>query len=161
MDLKPTRIPKLLALAKGRNCVQCGNNEITTVAAHYQGPRSLSYGKGRGIKPHDAMAAHLCYRCHSEADSSALGISPEAHSARFLLLIITTQLHLFLEGRITARNHAQAFLLKLCRNASVLKECGEDELHRTACRLAQCWDSGEITITNSGAMVSSFVGVGP
>ncbi|WP_299947769.1 hypothetical protein [uncultured Microbulbifer sp.] len=161
MNLQPTRIPKLLVLAKDRNCVHCGNNEGTTVAAHYQGQRSHSYGKGRGIKPHDAMAAHLCYRCHSEADSSALGNCPEAHSARFLLLIIITQLGLFLEGRITARDYAQAFLLKLCGNASELKECGENELHHTACRLAQCWDSGEITITNSGAMVSSFVGVSP
>ncbi|WP_299948579.1 hypothetical protein [uncultured Microbulbifer sp.] len=161
VNLQPTRLPKLLRLAKGRDCVRCGNNEGSTVAAHYQGQRSHSYGKGRGIKPHDAMAAHLCYRCHSEADSSALGTSPEAHSARFLLLIIITQLGLFLEGRITARDHAQAFLLKLCRNASVLEECAEDELHHTACRLAQCWDSGDITIAPHGAMVSSFVGVSP
>ncbi|WP_299947566.1 hypothetical protein [uncultured Microbulbifer sp.] len=159
VNLQPTRIPKLLRLAKGRDCVRCGNNEGTTVAAHYQGQRSHSYGKGRGIKPHDAMAAHLCYRCHAEADSSGLGSCPEDHSSRFLLLIVITQMNLLIDGRITARDYAQAFLHKLCRNTSELMECGEDELHHTACRLAECWDSGEIAIASQGAMVSSFVGV--
>ncbi|MFS1525334.1 hypothetical protein ACL7TT_14685 [Microbulbifer sp. 2304DJ12-6] len=159
VNLQPTRLPKLLRLAKGRDCIRCGNNEGSTVAAHYQGQRSHSYGKGRGIKPHDAMAAHLCYRCHAEADSSGLGSCPEAHSRRFLLLIITTQINLFIESRITARDYAQAFLLKLCRNTAELMECGELELHDIACRLAECWDSGEIAIASQGTMVSSFVGV--
>ncbi|WP_444919347.1 hypothetical protein ACJJID_00150 (plasmid) [Microbulbifer sp. CnH-101-G] len=159
MILQPSRFPKLLALAKGRDCVRCGNNEGSTVAAHYQGYRSHSYSKGRGIKPHDAMTAFLCYQCHSIADSSVFANSPEAHSREFLLLIIATQMHLLLEGRTIARGLAPVFTTKLMLNASDLPDCSETELHETACRLAQLWDSKEITIAPAGAMVSSFVGV--
>ncbi|WP_444905341.1 hypothetical protein ACJJIU_22220 (plasmid) [Microbulbifer sp. CnH-101-E] len=159
MILQPSRFPKLLALAKGRDCVRCGNNEGSTVAAHYQGYRSHSYSKGRGIKPHDAMTAFLCFTCHGAADLFGLGENYEAHSQIFLLLIITTQLHLFVEQRTAARGCAQALLVKLARNASDLPDCSETELHETACRLAQLWDSKEITIAPAGAMVSSFVGV--
>ncbi|WKD48667.1 hypothetical protein [Microbulbifer spongiae] len=73
-----------------------------------------------------------------------------------LLLIIVTQKNLYLEERITAREKALAFLLKLGHNASVLEECGEDELHRTTCRLAHCWDGDEITFTSHDDIVSNF-----
>jgi len=59
------RSPKLLALARGRSCVACGNDDETVVAAH---SNLLEHGKGRSLKAHDAMSAWLCYRCHSELD---------------------------------------------------------------------------------------------
>ncbi|WP_444886021.1 hypothetical protein [Microbulbifer sp. PSTR4-B] len=156
MKLAPTRIPKLLALANGRACVNCLTSDGTVVAAHYQGFRSYSYGKGRGIKPHDAMAAHLCCRCHQQADSSGLADTREAHSHNFLLLILTTQLELVTEGQVITGESARPVVMELLGNASALMEYSEQELHETACQLGQYWDAGEMNVAPRGAMVSGF-----
>ena len=55
---KPIRSKKLLSSARGESCVNCGARDDTVVAAHYQGLRSLSYGKGKSQKPHD-MPSYL------------------------------------------------------------------------------------------------------
>lgn len=52
----------------GRSCVRCGRDDGTTVRAHYTGTRQHWYGKGRGIKGHDLIAADLCYGCHQQLD---------------------------------------------------------------------------------------------
>ena len=157
MSLTPHRHPKLLALSRGRPCIKCGLEDGTIVAAHYQGFRSHAYGKGRGIKPHDAMAADLCHRCHGDADRSRLGDSREGHSRQFLLLIIASHLQRYAEGRYTAEAAATCYLLELAGNAAALLEASEPELHHTAVRLAELFDAGEITVAPGGAMVGSFV----
>ena len=53
---------KLLNLAKGMPCVECGIEDETIVAAH------SNQGKGMGIKASDSTIMFLCYRCHTELD---------------------------------------------------------------------------------------------
>ena len=60
---------KICKAAKCQACVNCGINDGTTVAAHYQGMRSHNFGKGTGSKPHDVMVAFLCSKCHSMFDA--------------------------------------------------------------------------------------------
>jgi hypothetical protein len=62
--LKPKtyRNPKLLRLANGQACVECGARDGTVVAAH------SNNGKGMGLKASDATIMFLCYRCHTEYD---------------------------------------------------------------------------------------------
>ena len=62
------RSKKLLQASEGQSCVNCGAVG-TVVGAHLQGIRAQSFGKGRGIKPHDFCVADLCARCHSKFDS--------------------------------------------------------------------------------------------
>jgi len=62
--LKPKtyRNPKLLRLADGQSCVECGARDGTVVSAH------SNNGKGMGLKASDATIMFLCYRCHTEYD---------------------------------------------------------------------------------------------
>jgi hypothetical protein len=69
----PIRSKKLLSAARGEPCVNCGRNDGTVVAAHYQGLRSSQYGKGKGQKPHDILVADLCHKCHSAFDNYEIG----------------------------------------------------------------------------------------
>ncbi len=70
---KPIRSKKLLSSARGESCVNCGARDDTVVAAHYQGLRSLSYGKGKSQKPHDILVADLCHKCHTAFDQYNYG----------------------------------------------------------------------------------------
>jgi|TARA_R100000084_G_C4642961_1_gene144930 hypothetical protein len=69
------RSKKLLRAAKDKTCVNCGVGDDTVVAAHYQGFRSQSFGKGKSIKVHDICCADLCYRCHSAFDRNDPSLS--------------------------------------------------------------------------------------
>ena len=62
MKPKTYRNPKLLRLAEGQSCVECGIRDGTVVSAH------SNNGKGLGIKASDATLMFLCYRCHTEYD---------------------------------------------------------------------------------------------
>ena len=55
---------KLTKSAKGQSCIRCGHPE--SFAAHYNGPRQHSYGKGRGRKCHDMASAEFCSKCDQE-----------------------------------------------------------------------------------------------
>ena len=70
---EPIRSKKLLSASRGAACVNCGAQDDTVVAAHYQGLRSHTYGKGKGQKPHDILVADLCHRCHSAFDQYESG----------------------------------------------------------------------------------------
>lgn len=65
---KPYRSKKLLAASAGRSCVRCGRDDGTVVRAHYTGPRQHAYGKGKGQKGSDHVAADLCLPCHEMFD---------------------------------------------------------------------------------------------
>ena len=67
------RSKKITQAAKGRSCVCCGVEDGTIVRAHYSGMRQHQYGKGRGIKGHDCVAADLCIRCHGKFDKYEMG----------------------------------------------------------------------------------------
>jgi hypothetical protein len=70
---EPVRSKKLLSAARGESCVNCGKRDETVVAAHYQGLRSHTYGKGKGQKPHDIFVADLCHKCHAQFDDYEYG----------------------------------------------------------------------------------------
>lgn len=67
------RSKKITQAAKGRSCVNCGSLDGTVVRAHYTGLRQHEYGKGRGIKGHDCIAADLCQKCHGAFDNNEVG----------------------------------------------------------------------------------------
>jgi hypothetical protein len=56
----------LRKLARGEPCMNCGSTDESVVLAHYSGLRQHTYGKGRGIKGSDWLAAPQCMRCHSD-----------------------------------------------------------------------------------------------
>ena len=102
MALKKTnafRSRKLLDLAKGRACVECGLQDETVVGAHYSGLFAAEFGKGRGIKPHDWLVAWLCWSCHEAFDSYKGGNGTE-RSAFFFRAVCRTLAILFEEGHI-------------------------------------------------------------
>lgn len=59
---------KLTKAANGQYCVRCYANDETVVSCHYSGLRQLDYGKGKGRKGNDLIAADLCKRCHDYFD---------------------------------------------------------------------------------------------
>lgn len=61
--VEPIRSKKAMAAAKGRQCANCDSLD-GVVRAHYTGMRQHQYGKGKGIKGHDCIAADLCEVCH-------------------------------------------------------------------------------------------------
>ena len=68
MKTEIIRSRKLLNAAEGQACVNCGVRDDTVVAAHYEGIRAMTFGKGKGIKPHDLLTADLCRKCHDDFD---------------------------------------------------------------------------------------------
>ncbi len=56
------RNKKLLALARGQSCVNCGADDGTVIPAH------SNFGKGMSIKASDATVMFLCVRCHDMLD---------------------------------------------------------------------------------------------
>ena len=67
------RSKRITQAAKDRSCVCCGIEDGTIVRAHYSGMRQHQYGKGRGIKGHDCIAADLCIKCHDNYDNYEMG----------------------------------------------------------------------------------------
>ena len=59
------RNQKLLETVREFECVLCGAEDGTVVAAH---SNQLRDGKGKGRKAHDYRIAALCYRCHMAID---------------------------------------------------------------------------------------------
>lgn len=66
------RSRKLLDLARGESCVNCGAEDGTIVAAHSNRPE---HGKGQSLKAHDCYIAFLCARCHGWLDQGS-GMDP-------------------------------------------------------------------------------------
>lgn len=56
------RNEKLLKACRSIECVNCGADDGTIVAAHQ------NEGKGMGLKAPDSRVMSLCFRCHSEYD---------------------------------------------------------------------------------------------
>ena len=66
------RNKKRLQAAANAPCVRCGR-EGETRASHYNGFRSYSFGKGRGIKCNDDMTAFFCHYCDALYSEEAYG----------------------------------------------------------------------------------------
>ena len=96
---KPYRNRKLLDAAKGQSCIRCGADDGTIVAAHYSGLYSDQLGKGAGQKAWDLFVAFLCRDCHATFDSYKDG-NDDARAAKFMLLILKTQMRLLDMGVI-------------------------------------------------------------
>lgn len=90
------RSRKILDAARDQACVNCGRRDGTVVAAHYQGMRSHSLGKGTGHKVGDLFVADLCGGCHSVFDGHQIGNHPDPYmrkidqSEQFLFLVLKT-----------------------------------------------------------------------
>lgn len=99
---KNFRSKKLLNAARDcPYCMMCGKpNDGTIVAAHYQGLRQHSFGKGTGIKPSDSAVAFICSNCHDIADGRVKGYSGDKteRSEEFLFAIVKTHDYLLKEG---------------------------------------------------------------
>ncbi len=59
---------KLLDLADGAPCMNCGNQDGTVVMAHSNQMRD---GKARNLKSPDYRVAALCSRCHYNIDDGS------------------------------------------------------------------------------------------
>jgi hypothetical protein len=99
------RSKKMLSAAKDQSCVNCGVEDGTVVAAHYSGLRGHTFGKGKGIKPHDLCVADLCMKCHSAFDNYTfldgnLFQAKIDQSEQFLYLIMTTLIRRIEQGVI-------------------------------------------------------------
>ena len=92
------RSPKLLALARGQSCVNCGSDDGTVVSAH---SNLLEHGKGRGLKAHDGMIAWLCYSCHTELDQGKMGKDEKRDFT--LTAIAKTYMRMWDQGLITLK----------------------------------------------------------
>jgi len=94
-------VSKITKGAKGQSCIKCGHPE--SFAAHYNGPRSHSFGKGRGIKAHDLMSAEFCHRCDqefTEGSTSPRWKDKWERSEEFMFYIGLTNIRRFEEGRL-------------------------------------------------------------
>ena len=96
---KPYRNKKLLKASNGRSCIRCGNQNGTTVRAHYTGFRQHLFGKGISQKCDDHASADLCGECHIYFDQDTSYKDIEK-SEEFLMLIILTLKRDFDEGII-------------------------------------------------------------
>lgn len=65
-EIAPFRSEKLTRYAEGQSCVNCGTCDGTVVHAHLAWPGIAD--KGMSTKCSDYWGAHLCFRCHHEAD---------------------------------------------------------------------------------------------
>ena len=93
-----TRLPRLLASAKGKPCCFCHDNDMTTVPAHVN---SVALGKGKGIKAPDYFHARACQRCHDLYDGRRPGWSKEERLERFFYAYCRTVQAWFEEGLLT------------------------------------------------------------
>lgn len=99
--MKPYRNRKLLAASQGRPCVRCSRDDGTVCRAHYTGPRQHAYGKGRGQKGSDHIAADLCMECHGLFDRYCGEWADKTDmSEEFLHLCVLTLWRDFEEGVI-------------------------------------------------------------
>ena len=96
----------ILKLAKDQSCVSCGATDGTVIAAHYQGYRSHSFGKGRSKKPDNIFVAYLCMKCHAKMDNYDSSTFKDSwmrkidHSEQFMFLILKTLQRLYKQGHI-------------------------------------------------------------
>ena len=91
-------LKKVKAGAKGAPCQRCHVENGTTVACHYQGPRSHIYGKGKGRKPWDIAVAYLCMKCHALMDSYLNDQDQWTRSEEFQHYIIMTWAYIIRAG---------------------------------------------------------------
>lgn len=88
----PYRNRQILEFPKkhGCPCMRCSIQDVTIEACHYQGPRALILGKGKGQKPDDDCVAFLCRNCHEIMDAYLNGEDRWERSEEFLFLVVKT-----------------------------------------------------------------------
>ena len=93
---------KLTESSRGSTCIKCGYPE--SFSAHYNGKRSLSFGKGRGIKCNDLMTAEFCYKCDQEFSEGSMlprwNNNGWERSEEFLHLCMMTNIRRFNDGEL-------------------------------------------------------------
>lgn len=84
---------RLTQKAKGMSCIRCGGPDA--YACHYNGPRQLIYGKGRGIKCNDLATAEFCHNCDeifTEGSMSLPWLNKWERSEEFLHYVMLTNI---------------------------------------------------------------------
>ena len=92
---------KITESSRGSNCIKCGAPD--SFAAHYNGPRQHSFGKGRGRKAHDIMSAEFCHKCDqefTEGSTSSRWRDKWERSEEFMFYIGLTNIRRYEEGRL-------------------------------------------------------------
>ena len=87
---------KLTQLSKGQECIKCGGPDA--YACHYNGPRQILFGKGRGIKAHDLVTAEFCHSCDQEFTEGSTALRWDNkwdRSEEFLYWICLTNIRRF------------------------------------------------------------------
>ena len=83
---------KITQHAKDMPCICC-QREGETRACHYNGPRQLSFGKGRGIKASDEATAEFCHECDqrfTEGSTDPMWANKWERSEEFMFWVIMT-----------------------------------------------------------------------
>lgn len=91
---------KLLTLAKHYPCMNCGADDGTVVACHYDGPMGHKVGKGMGQKSHNAAIAMLCRSCHDVTDGRENKTDELTRLAIWATACANTWLALLNDGRV-------------------------------------------------------------
>ena len=93
---------KITESAKGQSCIRCGHPE--SFAAHYNGKRQHSYGKGRGVKCNDLLTAEFCAKCDKDFTEGSMiliwGDNKWERSEEFLHWIMLTNIRRLERGVI-------------------------------------------------------------
>ena len=93
---------KLTKASQGSICIKCDAPDA--YSCHYNGKRSLSYGKGRGCKANDLVTAEFCHRCDQEFTEGSMlprwNNNKWERSEEFLHWIAMTNIRRLKEGVI-------------------------------------------------------------
>jgi hypothetical protein len=114
LKLPAFRSKKMLEAAKGQSCVNCGVNDDTIVACHYQGMRADAFGRGKGRKAHDLLVADLCSGCHSSFDNYSASMVADPLfkkidlSELFMYCVLMTLIRRVRQGVLTAKGFEDA-----------------------------------------------------
>lgn len=92
--------PKLLKMARLYPCMNCGADDNTIVACHYQGRMGHKVGRGMGRKAHDAAIAFLCGQCHDIVDDRTNQADEATRLAIQATAMANTWLALINDGRV-------------------------------------------------------------
>lgn len=94
---------KITKAAKGQICIRCGAGDA--YACHYNGPRQMAYGKGRGIKCSDMATAELCHTCDqelTEGSTDSRWANKWERSEEFLHWVMMTNIRRYERGVLKA-----------------------------------------------------------
>lgn len=90
--------------SRGQACINCGIEDGTICARHYNGHHQHIFGKGTGKKCHDLATADLCDNCERPFSEGKIDmfLSSADRSDEFLKLCMLTNIRRMNQGVINA-----------------------------------------------------------